>query len=210
MKAKTSTKIKLISQGAEAKIYADNNNIIKERIKKTYRIKEIDLPLRKFRTKREAKVIEKLALLGIDVPSIRSIDKDKMILEMDLIQGKKIRDKLNSQNYTKLCTSIGKIIAKMHSNGIIHGDLTTSNMLLEAKSDKIFLIDFGLSFFSSKIEDKAVDIHLFKRALESKHNKIWEKAFKSFLSGYKKDSDNYNDTLIRLDIVEQRGRNKKK
>jgi len=73
--------------------------------------------------------------------------------------------------------------------------------------DKIYLIDFGLSFHSTKIEDKSVDIHLLKQALESKHYQFYEKLLENFIEGYKK-SKNSKETLKRLEKVEERGRYK--
>jgi len=202
--------MKLIAQGAEAEIFSRDDSIIKKRIKKDYRIKEIDIPLRKFRTKRETKVIEKLLSLGLCAPSVKNIDLGNMNLEMDYIKGIKARDKLNNSNFDKLCKEIGRYVGVMHSNGIIHGDLTTSNMIFCNKDKKIYFIDFGLSFFSVKVEDMAVDIHLFRQALESKHNQIWEKAFKSFLQGYKSKACRYSEIMKRFEAVESRGRNKGK
>ena len=97
-------------------------------------------------------------------------------------------------------------MGKIHDLDIVHGDLTTSNMIL--KDNKIVLIDFGLAQFSSKVEDKAVDLHLFKQALESRHSQVWEKAFTQFLSGYQ--PANKKEELSRLEKVEKRGRNKQK
>ena len=99
---------------------------------------------------------------------------------------------------------VGEQTAKLHQNSIIHGDLTTSNMIL--KDSQIFLIDFGLGFISAKIEDKAVDIHLIKQALEAKHFQNHEELFQNFLKGYKwKDS---KKVIERLKVVEKRGRYK--
>lgn len=195
---------KIIAQGAEAILIKDKNKIIKRRIKKNYRIKEIDEKLRKFRTRREAKVIGKLQEIA---PNLIKIDDEKMVVEMEYIDGKLLRDILNGKNYKKICILVGKNVAKIHEKGIIHGDLTTSNMIL--KANKVYFIDYGLSFFSQKIEDQAVDLHLLKQALESKHYKIWEKAFKSVLNGYKGYSK-YNDVIKRLEKVEMRGRYKGK
>ena len=193
-----------LSQGAEAIIYLDKD-IIKDRIKKNYRIKEIDEPLRKFRTKREAKILEKLA--AIDFPAPKLIKLDKYNLRMENIKGKKVRDVLEKKDYIKISKEIGEKLAILHNNHIIHGDLTTSNMILEKE---IYFIDFGLSFFSHKIEDMAVDLHLLKQALESKHFRIWEKCFNAALKSYKQYADNSEEILKRLDQVEGRGRNKGK
>jgi len=102
---------------------------------------------------------------------------------------------------------LGKKIGILHSNNIIHGDLTTSNMILD---NEIKFIDFGLSFFSTKEEDKAVDLHLLRQALESKHHDIWEKCFEAALKGYKKSYPEHSIVLNRLQKVEARGRNKHK
>ena len=199
-------KRELIQEGAEAKIFkkTDNNiiTIIKQRINKKYRINAINKLLIPSRTRREAKVISKLEKLNIKVPKLIFNNK-KDILEMEFIKGDKIRDILDKN--IELAEEIGNYLAIMHDNNIIHGDLTTSNMILDKNSDLVF-IDFGLSLFSHRLEDKAVDIHLFKQALESKHHKVFEQAYNSFIKGYKK-SKNYKEVIQRLKNVEKRGRN---
>ncbi len=198
---------KIIGRGAEAVIYLDNN-VIKDRLKKSYRIEQIDNRLRKSRTKREAKIFKKLE--GINFPAPRLIKTDeKSIIEMDFIDGKKVRDVLTEKNYKKLMNELGKKIATLHNNGIIHGDLTTSNFILNKKDNQIYFIDFGLSFFETHVEHKAVDLHLLKQALESKHYKIWEDAYTEVLNGYKEAVD-YDKVLQRLEKVEKRGRYKQK
>src|SRR3989338_1858668 len=199
---------RIIGSGAEAIIYLDKN-VIKDRVKKSYRIKEIDEKLRKSRTKREAKIFDKLAAICFPAPRLVKSD-DKEILEMDFIDGDKVRDILEKSDYAALCGEIGRKIAVLHNNTIIHGDLTTSNMILEEDSKQIYFIDFGLSFFSHKIEDMAVDLHLLKQALESKHYKVWEKCFKAALLGYNKKGKYYKEVIERLEKVEKRGRYKKK
>jgi TP53 regulating kinase-like protein len=195
---------KLIAQGAEAKLYLEDGNIIKDRITKHYRIKEIDNRLRKSRTKREAKVISKLRAINLPVPRLLNCD-EKQTISMEYIDGPKLRDILDNSSYEKIAEELGKKIAIMHNNQIIHGDLTTSNMVFK---NEVHFIDFGLSFFSHKVEDKAVDLHLLKQALESKHYKIWEKCFKAVLHAYKKEAEHSEDILKRLEQVEQRGRYK--
>ena len=195
----------IIAQGAEAVIRKEKDFILKERLKKSYRIEQIDSSLRKFRTKREAKVIEKVNLLGF-APKLLSVDTDNMIIKMDFVDGPKLRDVLheNPEHFSK---ELGEKIAILHNNNIIHGDLTTSNMIVKDK--KLVFIDFGLSFISAKIEDMAVDLHLLKQALESKHSEIYEKCFKKVLEGYKK-CNYYTDVVKRFELVEKRGRNKAK
>jgi TP53 regulating kinase and related kinases len=191
-----------IGSGAEAVIYKEGQIVIKHRIKKSYRHSKLDLTLRKSRTKREAKVLAKLEELNFPSPKPIHTDNKEMKISMDFIEGEKLRDVLE----VKHCKEIGKLIAKLHENNIIHGDLTTSNMIV---NKKINFIDFGLSSFSTKIEDKAVDLHLLRQALESKHHLIWENCFKEVLKGYK-IYEEYDKVLERLEAVEARGRNKHK
>ena len=198
--------MKLIAQGAEAKLYKKDTSLIKDRIKKSYRIKEIDTRLRKSRTRREAKILKKLEEMNFSAPKLLETDEKEKI-EMEFIDGPKIRDILEEKDFLKLSKEIGKKLAILHNNEIIHGDLTTSNMILKKE---VYFIDFGLSFFSKRIEDKAVDLHLFRQALESKHYKIWEESFKAFLKEYEKGAEEGKDIIKRLEKVESRGRNKNK
>jgi len=193
--------MKEIARGAEAVLYQDKETVVKHRLKKTYRIKELDDELRKQRTRREANLLEKLS---IPHPGLVETDEKEKIV-MQRIKGDKLREVLDKKPI--LAKRVGELVAEMHNNHIIHGDLTTSNIIYNEKKEIVF-IDFGLSFQSHKIEDKAVDIHLFKQALNSKHHKVYEKALKEFLKGYKK-ADNYKGILERLKNVESRGRYKK-
>src|SRR3989338_2712191 len=198
--------MKLIAQGAESKIFLERNRIIKDRFRKTYRIKEIDDRLRKARTKREAKILDKLQKINFPVPGlIKNNEKDT--LEIQYIKGKLLKNILNKQNCIKLSKEIGEKVAILHNNNIIHHDLTTSNMIF---NKQIYFIDFGLSFFSTKIEDRAVDLHLLKEALESKHSKIWEKCYEAALEAYEKKAKNGRQVIKRLEVVEKRGRYKHK
>jgi len=197
----------LIAQGAEAKVYQEADTIIKERISKGYRLPEIDTSLRKTRTRREAKVLEKLNELGVPCPQLISVNDTQMKIEMNFVNGDKIRDILTKENAEKIGTHIGTNLAKMHAAGIMHADLTTSNMILNDTG--LYFIDFGLSFFSNKIEDRAVDLHLLFEALESVHYPEHATAWAGFLAGY----ETYTDAALVLEQYEKvirRGRNKQK
>ena len=105
-----------------------------------------------------------------------------------------------------LAEMIGKNIGKLHKADIIHGDLTTSNMILKGK--EVFFIDFGLGYISRKIEDKAVDLHLLKQALEAGHNKTHKTLFEAVKKGYTKTNPEAKKIFERLTAVERRGRYK--
>ena len=192
-----------IKQGAESIIYRDKNKVIKHRIIKHYRIKELDYKIRKSRTKSEAKLLQKA---NINVPKILDIDEKEMKITMEFIDGnliKDIFDKLKEKERLEICKTLGVEISKLHSQDVVHGDLTTSNLIL--KDNKIYFIDFGLGFFSKKTEDKAVDLHLLKQALESKHYKSFPESYNEILKHYK-----HKDVLKRLVKVESRGRYKER
>ena len=197
---------KQISSGAESIVFLnDAGNIEKNRVPKNYRITEIDGALRKSRIKRELKVLNDLKKTLLPIPNV--IRSNDSTIEMEYIRGTQIKKVLDRNPL--LAVKIGENLSIMHNNGIIHGDLTTSNMILnDVNIKKLYFIDFGLSFYSKKLEDKAVDIHLFRQALESKHFKVSNEAFESFLTGY--NPENKKEILERLKAVERRGRNKEK
>jgi TP53 regulating kinase-like protein len=197
---------KIIGIGAEAVLIHTGTNLIKRRVKKGYRIPILDEKLRKLRTRSEAKLLEKAGKL-IPTPKVKKVDDKTMEIDMEFIAGKKLSEHLDSlNNAEEVCRTIGAQIAKLHDADIIHGDLTTSNMIL-SKEDKLYFIDFGLGFNSAKIEDKAVDLHLIKQALEAKHFLHFENFFSAVLQGYA-HSKNYKETIKRLEAVEKRGRYK--
>ena len=196
----------IIGQGAEAILYKEENTVLKDRICKDYRQKDLDNSLRKSRTRREAKVLTKLKDIGVPGPELLNMDDKNMQISMSFIEGDKVRDILH-KNHIELSKEIGRKVAKLHANDIIHADLTTSNLILDKE---IHFIDFGLSFFSAKEEDKAVDLHLLDRALESKHHTIYEDCIKAVCEGYKEAYPDAEKVLNRLKKVQLRGRNKQK
>ena len=196
----------ILGQGAEAIVTkTDDATVLKERIPKDYRHHLIDIGLRRSRTRREAKIIEKLTAANFPAPRLKEMDDKRMKLSMDFIKGSKLRDVLDT-NHIELSKEIGKKVGQLHALDIIHGDLTTSNMMLD---DEIKFIDFGLSFVSTKVEDKAVDLHLLDRALESKHHEIYDESIAAVMDGYKEGNPNHSEVLARLEVVRKRGRNKK-
>ncbi|MBI4116476.1 Kae1-associated serine/threonine protein kinase [Candidatus Pacearchaeota archaeon] len=200
---------KIIQRGAEAVIFMAGKNAIKRRIKKSYRIHELDEKIRKFRTRSEAKLLEKASKI-IPVPKVEKIDELKKEIVLDFVAGQKLSDNLGGFSREKqgeICVKIGESIAKLHDSDIIHGDLTTSNMIL--KNAEVYFIDFGLGFISRKIEDKAVDLHLLKEALEAKHFGNWKILFDDVLKGYKISKD-FEKVLKQLEKVEKRGRYKER
>ncbi|MFT4311180.1 MAG: KEOPS complex kinase/ATPase Bud32 [Candidatus Woesearchaeota archaeon] len=190
--------MKVIYRGAEAILYKESDDVlVKERIPKKYRLKELDSKLIISRTKKEAKILKKLDF----APKIIETD-NKSIIKMEFLKG----DVLKKVIELKHAALVAKKVSLMHDLDVVHGDLTTSNMFL-VESQEIKIIDFGLSYISKKVEDKAVDLHLLKQALISKHYDIsvifWDKFIKEYNPKDKKE------ILQRLKKVEMRGKNKK-
>ncbi|MCW1291968.1 MAG: KEOPS complex kinase/ATPase Bud32 [Candidatus Rehaiarchaeum fermentans] len=188
----------IIAKGAEAVIRLENGIVIKERIRKNYRIEELDYKLRKSRTSIEAKVMKLCRENGILCPNV--IDYNDFEIRMEYIDGKKLSDSFSLD----LMKELGKTVAKMHNINIIHGDLTTSNVMI--KDNKLYIIDFGLAKISKKIEDKATDIFTLKEALKANHTELWEKAFNIFISEYKNVSIEKDKILERYYDIEKRRR----
>ena len=229
--------LKLIQQGAEAKILLDekNNLIVKDRISKSYRHPDLDAQIRKRRTKSETKLLEKASkIINCPAPIYTA---NIYQIPMPFIEGKKLSENLNNfalEKQKEICREIGSSVAKLHKKDIIHGDLTTSNMILveahqkaqqrhplrshplgkaqqessQMGKDKIFFIDFGLGYISKKTEDKAVDLRLLKHALEAKHFQNYEILTKEVLNSYEKILGKIESEKIfeRVKSVEKRRR----
>ncbi|MBY9014961.1 MAG: Kae1-associated serine/threonine protein kinase [Candidatus Lokiarchaeota archaeon] len=212
---------KLIHKGAEASLYYGSwfgkEAIFKKRIPKGYRIEQIDKLLRYNRTLNEAKALIRVKNYGVLVPPVYEIDVENATIVMKYIKGEKLKEILDSLTTSKkvqFLREIGKSIAYLHKNGHIHGDITTSNMILTPTQD-LFIVDFGLHDYSDSIEDKSTDLHLFKRVLLSSHGSDFTICFDAFLEGYsegygiEKNSE-CRDILKNILVIETRGRYVKK
>ncbi|MBI2578292.1 MAG: Kae1-associated serine/threonine protein kinase [Candidatus Aenigmarchaeota archaeon] len=196
----------IIARGAEAVLRKEDGTLTKERIKKGYRIEKIDISLRRGRTRREAGLIREARRSGAPAPRI--IEEKDFSIKMEFIDGKRAKDILSGKNFREICAKIAEAAAKMHSNGIIHGDLTTSNMIFH--DGDIYFIDFGLGFRSRRTEDKASDLFLLHEALESTHFSLLEKAWNTILKVYGKNYSGAQDVFAALRKIEKRRRYTKK
>ena len=217
----------ILAQGAEGIIVLEKDFIIKDRIPKQYRHPELDKQIIKRRTKAETKLLTKASkIINSPFPE-KSTEFNK--IKMPFIDGKKLSQHLDNfplKEQKQILKKIGNAIAKIHKEDIIHGDLTTSNMILiedlniqktlpagrvggnKINTQKVFFIDFGLGFISKKTEDKAVDLHLLKQALEAKHFKNWETLLKEAFKEYEKVLGKRESKKIfeRITAIERRGR----
>ena len=206
--------MRLIRRGAEADLYLGNWHgrevIVKKRIQKSYRNLRLDHRLRVVRTVREAENLHEAKKASVPTPIVYLVDKENATIVMEYVRGARIKEILGSLNREKresVCTRIGRMIGQLHSISLIHGDLTTSNMILP-DDEKIFLIDFGLSFHSQDQEDKGVDLHLLKRALNSTHHEYASESMRSVIQGYEKivGTEATSKVLKKVKEIQYRGR----
>ena len=209
MKKTEFVKDDIIAMGAEASVYSGKffgfDVIAKHRFAKTYREKKIDIMLRKSRSIQEVRLLINAKRIGINVPFVLDLDKKEWIMIIEKIDGKPLKEYSNTdyQGLDKIYAKLGEYMGLLHSNSIIHGDLTTSNVLLDKKGE-IWIIDFGLGYSSTQIEDKAVDLLVLKHTLQSSHSTVSEDVFKAFLESYEQNSSKYKQIMKRMRGVEER------
>lgn len=208
------TERKLLKRGAEANLYVaewhGKSVVIKARLPKKYRPEKLDKTIRTYRTVHEPQFMHDAKKAGVPTPIIYLVDVENATIVMELVEGKQVKKllgDLSADERDSVCIQIGELIAKLHKNGVIHGDLTTSNMVLNAEG-KIYLVDFGLGEKNMELEAKGVDLHLMKRALQSTHFQFAEECFKAVMKGYTSvlGYGVTKDVLDKIHEIERRGR----
>jgi TP53 regulating kinase-like protein len=185
-------------QCAEAIVEIEGDLVYKRRIEKRYRVKELDKRIRKERTKSEAKLISEARRKGVLTPIIFDVDDYELVMEK--IEGNLVREVIDKD----ISERIGEFVGILHKNGIIHSDLTTSNIIV-GENNRIYFIDFGLSFIDSSTEARGVDVHVFFQSLEGTHES-YEQLKESFITGYKRTFPQAAQVLKRAEEIERRGR----
>ena len=180
----------LLKKGAEASLYLTDWHgrkvVLKVRVPKKYRPAALDEQIRSYRTVHEPQLMHEAKAAGVPTPLIYMVNVPEASITMEFVEGQQVKQLLNKVSKAKrrdLCLRIGESIGKLHRQGLIHGDLTTSNMILNPEG-KVFFVDFGLGEKNGELEAQGVDLHLMKRALQSTHYQFWEECFQSVLSGY--------------------------
>lgn len=204
----------LIKKGAEASLYLakwhGRKVVMKKRLPKKYRLSRLDEQIRTYRTAHEPRLMHEAKKAGVPTPIIFLVDMKKATIIMEFVDGKQVKqllDEVSESQRRQLCLKIGELIGRLHKHGIIHGDLTTSNMILDSDG-KIFFVDFGLGEKTSELEARGVDLHLMRRALESTHFRFAEECFNAVIEGYSKVlGDNVTKKVLdKIGEIERRGR----
>jgi len=203
--------MRIVQRGAEAVLFLKKHEgedvLVKERVRKSYRIPELDKRIRSQRTRGEAKLLSMARRVGVNTP--RTLELGESSIVMEWLNGRRVKDCLNElpkKERLEIYRLVGETVGRLHEGGLIHGDLTTSNMIV--RDSKLFLIDFGLGKFSNKIEDQAVDLYVLYEAIRSTHF-IWlEEAWTNVLKAYNQKYSNAQQVLGRLKKIESRRRYK--
>lgn len=206
--------MRLIKRGAEADLYLEDwygrNVVVKRRVAKPYRIKHLDEKIRGYRTVHEAQIMHEAKKFSVPTPTIYMVSRADSTIVMEYVEGVRLKEALGQiprALMLKVCRTVGLQIGKLHRNSIMHGDLTTSNMI-QTRDGEIFFIDFGLSQHSTELEDRGVDLHLMKRALNSTHHRHAIECFKAVMDGYESEvgSEASGKALSKVMEIERRGR----
>lgn len=190
---------KFLARGAEAELFSTEflgkRSVVKRRISKSYRIKQLDVMLRKARTKSEANLLHAAKKANVLCPVVYEMEEFDLL--MSFIDGVLLRELLKKKNTARIVKTLGKSLANMHKLNIVHGDFTTANVIVN--KNRPYIIDFGLGGFSQDVEEKAIDVLLMKKSLGD------EKLFQSFLTGYSKNR-RYDKVMKQVGEIEKRGR----
>jgi len=206
-------------QGAEARLYATTflgkKAVVKERFSKKYRHPDLDVKLTSDRHKAEARALLKCKQIGVACPTLYLADQEQHLLIMQQLEGKTAREAVdqgiaegNVKKLSRIAKLIGSTVAKLHQNHLIHGDITTSNLLIQEDEEntKLAVIDFGLSYQEGVAEDKGVDLYVLERAFLSTHPNT-ETLFAEVLEAYSKDAGAASgEVLKKFEEIRMRGR----
>ncbi|UCH04455.1 MAG: Kae1-associated serine/threonine protein kinase [Candidatus Thorarchaeota archaeon] len=202
-----------LTLGAESIIFRldqwDREFILKHRPPKPYLLKAIDDLLKLSRTNRECKMLTVARSLGVPTPAVLWIDRKQHTIAMDFINGTQLKQLVSEASERKLrelCEEFGRLIGLLHDGGVVHGDPTTSNVIVD-KQSKVWLIDFGLAEMNATVEMKGVDIHLMRRAFETTHWDLEDTMLESALVGYRRTMrEEAEEVLSRANEIRTRGR----
>jgi len=199
----------LLKRGAEAELrrttYLGREAVEKSRVPKGYRLPALDEELRRARIRTEARLMGDARRAGVPVPILYDIDLLENRLVMEFVDGptaKAVLDK-GGRPAMEVCRRIGETIARLHAADIVHGDLTTSNMILQG--GRLVMIDFSLGERTRSVESRGVDLRLLKEALTSAHARGPE-YFEAVARAYRRRYPKAAEVLAKVTEIEERGR----
>jgi TP53 regulating kinase-like protein len=204
---------RLIHKGAEADIllgsWSGRRAIYKVRRPLPYRLAVLDSALRHQRTVREAEMIKSAKDAGVAAPFLYFVDPSGATLVMEYVEGRRLKEVAETGERRAVLRhfeELGKNVAKLHAAGLMHGDITTANVIV--RGGELVFIDFGLSIHSLRLEDRAVDLRLIKETLTGAHSSIADSAVEALVRGYASISGaaKFKAVARQLREIERRGR----
>lgn len=204
---------KLLYKGAEADLikadWCGLDAVYKVRKTLPYRLPILDNEIRRQRTIREAEMIDSAKRAGVQTPYLFFVDTLGATLVMEYIVGARMKDLVSSvsaKDAADLFEQLGADAARLHSAGIMHGDLTTANVV--KRGGNLVFLDFGLSVHTSRVEDHAVDLRLIKETIVGAHSDVAELALNSLFKGYTHVAGEGRASAVirQLRTIERRGR----
>jgi TP53 regulating kinase-like protein len=203
----------LLYKGAEADVvkakWCRRDAVYKVRKRLPYRLPVLDEEIRRQRTFHEAEMIRSAKMAGVSTPYLYFVDPRNATLVMEYIDGTRMKDLMESlslDEISRLFEQLGEDVARLHLAGIMHGDLTTANVV--KRGNELVFLDFGLSIHSSRIEDHAVDLRLIKETIVGAHSEVAQSALSSLLEGYAHHvgDERAKHVFSQLRNIERRGR----
>ena len=202
--------MKVIRRGAEAEIRRDEfmgrQVLVKSRVPKSYRHPALDQSLRAHRTRVEARLLQEARACGVPTPIVYDLDTVNAEIWMQEIVGPRAKDALMNAGPEEVRTisqEIGRMVARLHSHGMTHGDLTTSNMIL--RDGRVFFIDLSLGSKAASLEEMGVDMHLLREAFQSAHSDMMY-AYDIIAETYAREYAGGKEVLAKVKDIEERGR----
>ena len=205
---------KLLAKGAEAHLYLEDwqgmRVLVKRRVPKPYRIPELDGEVRRFRTVHEAEMLHRAKLAGVPTPVVYFVDLKDYTIYMEYVEGERLREaveRMDASERRRVFELVGTLVGRLHGHGMIHGDVTTSNMIIRPDGT-VFFVDFGLGEVSSDVERMGVDVHLFEEMLVSTHYRHAEELREAFLRGYRSavGLETFKRVMEKVEEIRRRGR----
>jgi len=199
-----------LKRGAEAELrkteFLGRAAVEKFRVPKAYRLAALDEDLRRTRIRMEARLMSEARAAGVAVPVLYDVNLVDNKIVMEFIDGPTVKEVLDRGGPAarEAAREVGRIAGRLHKAGIIHGDLTTSNMIL--RDGRIVMIDFSLGGKGGTAEERGVDLHLLREALTSAHKNA-AGYYREVLAGYREVlGEAASETIAKVKEIEGRRR----
>lgn len=200
----------LLKRGAEAELrrteFLGRPAVEKSRVRKAYRLDALDEDLRRTRIRTEAKLMSEARSAGVSVPILYDIDLAGNRIVMEFVAGPTVKECLDQGGgrALRVARDVGRVVGRLHRAGIVHGDLTTSNMIVG--EGQIVMIDFSLGGKDERVEGRGVDLHLLREALTSSHRRA-ATYYREVVRGYRTIMGPAATAVIaKVKEIESRGR----